>query len=81
MEQVTMAQNLPDPSPYAGGEPTESTSQGGKEQVGAPNTKRATKGEVIPTSGGGRDASDQGKPYANTTGTCATRQAEKGLAL
>ena len=74
-----MAQNLPDPSPYADKAATSAESEGGKEQVGDPNTKRSTKGESISLTGGGRDDSRQGVPYANTSGNCATDESGKGL--
>ena len=77
-----MAQNLPDPAPYAGGTPTAATGTPDSErQFGDRNTSREARwsGEVIPTSGGGRDDPSQGMPYANETRTCATDESDAGL--
>ena len=71
-------QNLPDPKPYAGGTASASKVEGGTEQVGDANTAGRTKGASIPLTGGGRDDSSQGRPYANETRTCATNESEKG---
>jgi hypothetical protein len=75
-----MAQNLPDPAPYAGGTPTAATGTPDSErQFGAANTSRSRAGKDIPLEGGGRDDPSQGMPYANSTNTCATDESNAGL--
>ena len=73
-----MAQNLPDPAPYAGGTPTAATGTSDAErQFGDRNTSREARwsGAVIPTVSPMGD----GMPYANETLTCATDESVAGL--
>lgn len=73
-----MAQNLPDPAPYAGGTPTAATGTPDSErQFGDRNTSREARwsGAVIPTDSPMGD----GMPYANETRTCATDESDAGL--
>ena len=69
-----MAQNLPDPSPYADGPPSLNEFQAGK----GPVDKRHNSGTAIPLTGGGRDDPSQGMPYANEARTQATCEAGQG---
>jgi hypothetical protein len=78
-----MAQpNYPSAAPYAQRDRTAAESEGGKEQVGDPNTKRSTKGAAISpgtTDNSGRDTPQTPTPYANESRNCATNESGKGL--
>ena len=69
-----MAQNLPNPAPYAGGPPSLNEFQAGQ----GPVDKRHNAGTPIPLTGGGRDDPSQGTPYANESRVIATDEAGQG---
>lgn len=71
-----MAQNLPNPAPYAGGPVSLNSPQAGEANP-ADTRRNADCGTDLPVPGSGRDSSAQGQPYAGTSNTCATDESDQ----